>query len=224
MRGSWAKWWHRNQNALYWCSLKRGESTVKKMVVFISGRGSNLQALLEAHRAGRLAAEPVLVISNRSQAPGLETARSFGVRTEFVSFKDVQAGETRAIELAREVQADFMVLAGFMRVVTHTLIHAFPNRIINIHPSLLPAFPGLHAQQQALDYGVRVSGCTTHLVNEGVDAGPVILQRVVDVQQDDTEESLSARILTEEHQALVETVNLMADDRLQVVGRKVILT
>ena len=197
---------------------------MKKMVVFISGRGSNLQALLEAHRAGRLSAEPVLVISNRSQAPGLETARSFGVRTEFVSFKDVQAGETRAIELAREVQADFMVLAGFMRVVTHTLIHAFPNRIINIHPSLLPAFPGLHAQQQALDYGVRVSGCTTHLVNEGVDAGPVILQRVVDVKQDDTEESLSARILTEEHQALVETVNLMADDRLQVVGRKVILT
>ena len=194
------------------------------MVVFISGRGSNLQALLKAHREGRLSAEPVLVISNRSQAPGLETARSFGVRTEFVSFKDVQAGETRAIELAREVQADFMVLAGFMRVVTHTLIHAFPNRIINIHPSLLPAFPGLHAQQQALDYGVRVSGCTTHLVNEGVDAGPVILQRVVDVKQDDTEESLSARILTEEHQALVETVNLMADDRLQVVGRKVILT
>ena len=197
---------------------------MKKMVVFISGRGSNLQALLEAHREGRLSAEPVLVISNRSQAPGLETARSFGVRTEFVSFKDVQAGETRAIELAREVQADFMVLAGFMRVVTPTLIHAFPNRIINIHPSLLPAFPGLHAQQQALDYGVRVSGCTTHLVNEGVDAGPVILQRVVDVQQDDTEESLSARILTEEHQALVETVNLMADDCLQVVGRKVIMS
>lgn len=179
-------------------------------------------ALLKAYKEGHLQAEPALVISNRSQAPGLETARSFGVRTEFISFKDGRAGEQRTIELAREVGAEFIVLAGFMRVLTETLINAFPNRIINIHPSLLPAFPGLHAQKQALDYGVRVSGCTTHFVNAGVDTGPTIQQRVVEVKPDDTEETLSARILAEEHGLIVETVNLLATNRLSTEeGREV---
>ncbi len=195
---------------------------MKRFVILISGRGSNMKALLDAHRAGRLRAEPALVISNRSQAPGLETARAMGVRTEVVSWRDPQGGERRVIDLAEEVGADFIVLAGFMRVVTATLIGAFPNRIINIHPSLLPAFPGLHAQKQALEYGVRVSGCTTHFVNTGVDAGPVILQRVVDAKPDDTEDTLSDRILGEEHKLIVETVNRLADDRLQVIeGRRV---
>lgn len=181
-----------------------------------------MASLLEADRDGRLCAEPALVISNRSQAPGLDVARSFGVRTEFVSFKDAQAGEARVIELAEEVGAEFVVLAGFMRVVTETLINAFPDRIINIHPSLLPAFPGLHAQKQAVDYGVRVSGCTTHFVNTGVDTGPIILQRVVEVKPGDTEETLSARILVEEHKLIVKTVNLLATDRLIAVeGRRV---
>jgi phosphoribosylglycinamide formyltransferase 1 len=195
-------------------------SIMKQFIILISGRGSNMRALLEAHRDGRLRAEPALVISNRSQAPGLETARALGVRVEFVSFKDAQADELRTIELAREVGAEFIVLAGFMRVLSPTLIDAFPDRIINIHPSLLPAFPGLHAQRQALDYGVRVSGCTTHFVNTGVDTGPIILQRVVEVKPDDTEETLSARILEQEHSLLIETVNLLADDRLQVVNTR----
>lgn len=189
---------------------------MNKFIILISGRGSNMAALLEAHRDGRLRAEPALVISNRSQAPGLEIARTFGVRAEFVSFKDARAGERRVIELASDVEAEFIVLAGFMRVVTETLINAFPHRIANIHPSLLPAFPGLHAQQQAVDYGVRVSGCTTHLVNTGVDTGPIILQSVVEVKPNDTAETLAARILVEEHKLIVETVNLLADDRLKV--------
>ncbi len=195
---------------------------MKKFLILISGRGSNMAALLKACRKGRLRAEPALIISNRSQAPGLEAARDYGVRTEFVSFKDAEAGEQRTIDLAREVGAEFIVLAGFMRVVTETLINAFPNRIINIHPSLLPAFPGLHAQKQALEYGVRVSGCTTHFVNTGVDTGPIILQRVVEVKPDDTEDTLSARILEQEHALLVETVNLLADDRLHVVNTRIV--
>jgi phosphoribosylglycinamide formyltransferase 1 len=194
---------------------------VKKLVILISGRGSNMEALVRAHRAGRLQAEPVLVVSNRAHAPGLEIARSLGVPAEVVSFKDVAAGEARVIERARELGAELVVLAGFMRVISPALIGAFPDRIINIHPSLLPAFPGLDAQRQALDYGVRISGCTTHLVNEGVDTGPIILQRVVPVQSGDTVETLSARILAEEHQALVASVNLLATGRLKVVGRTV---
>ena len=183
-----------------------------------------MAALLQARRDGALRAEPALVISNRSQAPGLDIARSYGVRTEFVSFKEPQAGEGRVIELAEEVGAEFVVLAGFMRVVTETLINAFPHRIINMHPSLLPAFPGLHAQKQALDYGVRVSGCTTHFVDTGVDTGPIILQRVVEVKPGDTEETLSARILIEEHKLIVETVNLLAEDRLKKVrDRRVVI-
>jgi phosphoribosylglycinamide formyltransferase-1 len=125
--------------------------------------------------------------------------------------------------LVKEAGADFIVLAGFMRVVTPLLIDAFPNRIVNIHPSLLPSFPGLHAQEQALQYGVRFSGCTTHFVNAGVDSGPVILQRAVEVKPGDTEETLSARILVEEHRLIVETVNLLADDKLVVDGRRVII-
>ncbi len=181
-----------------------------------------MAALLKAHREGRLHAEPALVVSNRAQAPGLEVARNFGVRTEVVSFKETEVGEERVIALAREVGAEFIVLAGFMRVITETLINAFPDRMINIHPSLLPAFPGLHAQKQAVQYGVRVSGCTTHFVNTGVDTGPIIMQRVVEVKPDDTEETLSARILVEEHELLVETVNLLATNRLSRIGDRIV--
>lgn len=194
---------------------------MKSFAVFISGRGTNLSALLDAYQQDRLRAKPVLVISNRAQAPGLDTARSHGVRAETVSWKDAAEGERRALDLLNEMGADFIVLAGFMRVVSPRLIDAFPHRIINIHPSLLPSFPGLHAQEQAVEYGVRISGCTTHFVNAGVDTGPVILQRSVAVNSDDTEDTLSARILVEEHRLIVETVNLLAEDRLTVEGRKV---
>jgi len=188
---------------------------MKKFALFISGRGSNMAALLEAFKNGSLLAEPVLVISNRAQAPGLDVARAYGVRTEYVSWKNPDA-ETRAVELVKQAGAEFIVLAGFMRVVGPALIEAFPDSIINIHPSLLPSFPGLHAQQQAVDYGVRVSGCTTHFVNAGVDTGPIILQKVVEVRGDDTGDSLAARILEHEHTLLVRTVNLMAENRLRV--------
>ncbi len=194
---------------------------MKRMAILISGRGSNMTALLEAHAAGNLHIQPVLVISNRALAPGLETARAHQVRTEVVSFKDRDAGEGRVLELTRECGVDLVVLAGFMRVISPRLIEAFPQRIINIHPSLLPAFPGLHAQQQAWEYGVRVSGCTTHFVTAGVDSGPIIMQRVVPVREDDTEESLAARILEQEHQALVATVNAWAEGGLNLQGRRV---
>lgn len=180
-----------------------------------------MQALLEAWRAGDLPATPAAVIHNREQAPGRDVARSYGVRTEWIPWRDPNAAEDQVLALAKETGASFIVLAGFMRVITQNLIDAFPNRIINIHPSLLPAFPGLHAQQQALDYGVKVSGCTTHFVQAGVDTGPVILQRTVDVKADDTEDSLSARILEQEHELIVETVRLMSQDRLSVSGRHV---
>ncbi len=194
---------------------------MKRIAILISGRGSNMEALLKAHAAGELQAEPVLVISNRAAAPGLDTARAHGVRTEVVSFKDREAGEQRVLDLTRECAVELLVLAGFMRVLSPTLIEAFPNRIINIHPSLLPSFPGLHAQRQALEYGVRFSGCTTHFVNAGVDTGPIIRQSVVPVEPDDTEETLSARILEQEHATLVHSVNDWAADRLSVEGRHV---
>ncbi len=194
---------------------------MKRIAILISGRGSNMEALLKAHAAGELQAEPVLVISNRAAAPGLDTARAHGVRTEVASFKDREAGEQRVLDLTRECAVELLVLAGFMRVLSPTLIEAFPNRIINIHPSLLPSFPGLHAQRQALEYGVRFSGCTTHFVNAGVDTGPIIRQSVVPVEPDDTEETLSARILEQEHATLVHSVNDWAADRLSVEGRHV---
>jgi phosphoribosylglycinamide formyltransferase 1 len=193
---------------------------MRKFLIMISGRGSNMQALLEAHREGRLQAEPVLVIHNREQAGGVAVAQSFGVPTEWIRWHDPAAAEQQVIQRAAAVGAEWIVLAGFMRVLSPRLIDAFPHRIINIHPSLLPSFPGLHAQQQALAYGVRISGCTTHFVNAGVDTGPVILQRMVPVQSDDTDETLSARILVEEHRALVETVQLFAENRIVVEGRR----
>lgn len=182
-----------------------------------------MQALLEVWKRGELPAEPACVIHNREQAPGAALARSYGVRTEWVPWRNPVTAEQRVLEIARETQAAFIVLAGFMRVIGSILIEAFPDRIINIHPSLLPAFPGLNAQQQALDYGVKVSGCTTHFVHAGVDTGPVILQRVVEVKRDDTEASLSARILEQEHPLIVETVRLMALGHLQVEGRRVVV-
>lgn len=181
-----------------------------------------MEALLTAYAAGKLQAEPVLVISNRAAAPGLDIARARGIRAEVVSFKDRAAGERRVLELTQECEVELLVLAGFMRVISPLLIEAFLNRIINIHPSLLPAFPGLDAQQQALDYGVRYSGCTTHFVTVGVDAGPIIRQSVVPVMPDDTLASLSARILAQEHTTLIDSVNDWATGDLTVDGRHVL--
>src|SRR5688572_1352066 len=174
----------------------------RRLGVLISGRGSNLQALIDAIADGRLDASIAVVISNLEEAGGLERARAAGVEAIAVSHRGWPSRDDYDRSLVRELRArdvDLVCLAGFMRVIGRPLIEAFPNAILNIHPSLLPAFPGTHAQRQAVEHGVRVSGVTVHLVNEQLDAGPIVIQRVVPVLPDDTEATLSARILIEEH-------------------------
>ncbi|RLB59608.1 MAG: phosphoribosylglycinamide formyltransferase [Deltaproteobacteria bacterium] len=181
--------------------------------VLISGRGSNLQAILDAIAADELAARVRVVISNRPKAAGLERAAAAGVPTQFIGhrqFPDRESFDAALVEALRAAQVSWVVLAGFMRILTPVFLDAFPNRVVNIHPALLPAFPGVDAQTQALAYGVRVTGCTVHLVNEGVDTGPVLAQAAVPVLQDDDHDSLAARILEQEHRLLVETLQRIA--------------
>ena len=200
--------------------------TAKKALgVLVSGRGSNLQAILDAIHAGRLPLAKVgVVISDNPEAKALLRVRGMGIPTvvlERKAFADRTAYETAlAGELERH-QVDLVVLAGFMRILSACFIQRFPGAIVNIHPSLLPAFPGLDAQGQALRYGVKVAGCTVHFVDEGTDTGPIILQKVVPVEEGDTGETLADRILIQEHRALPEALKLWAEDRLQVHGRKV---
>ena len=191
--------------------------------VLISGRGSNLQAIIDAIERKELAARMAVVISNKADAYGLERARIHGIEAIFIPSKGkektdferdvVEALEARGVEL--------VCLAGFMRVLSPFFIRRFKNRIINIHPALLPSFPGEDAQKQALEYGSKVTGCTVHFVDEGVDTGPVIIQRPVAVDEDDTVESLSARILAQEHIAFPAAIQLFAERRLKISGRKV---
>ncbi|MBM7867446.1 phosphoribosylglycinamide formyltransferase [Heliobacterium gestii] len=197
-----------------------------KLGVLASGRGSNLQAVLDAIDAGRLDAQVVMVISNRQDALALERAATRGIPaihlppSEYPQRTDY---DRKAAELLKGVGADALLLAGYLRLITSELLEAFPQRIINIHPALLPAFPGLHVHRQAIDYGVRFSGCTVHFVDEGLDSGPIILQAVVPVQQDDNEDTLAARILKEEHRILPEALQLMAEGRLRIEGRRVLI-
>lgn len=196
-----------------------------KLGVLISGRGSNLQALLEAKRAGGLLqAEFAVVISNEPQARGLTIAREHGVPTKVLDHRPYRGRrEEHDRAVVAELQAagcEGIVLAGYMRLIGAVFFAAYRHRMLNIHPSLLPSFPGLHAQQQALDWGVKVSGCTVHFVDEGIDSGPIILQRSVPVVDDDTEESLAARILEQEHKAIVEAVDLFTRGRLRIDRRR----
>jgi phosphoribosylglycinamide formyltransferase 1 len=195
--------------------------------VLVSGRGSNLQALLDASARRDYPAEVVVVISDRERAAALDRARDAGVEALFVNPKDFADREAFDLALVRELEArrvDLVCNAGFMRILSPAYVRAFAGRAMNIHPSLLPAFPGLHAQRQALEYGVKIAGATVHFVGEGpVDTGPIILQASVPVQPDDTEESLSARILVEEHRLYPEAVRLFAQGRLTIVGRRVII-
>jgi phosphoribosylglycinamide formyltransferase-1 len=180
--------------------------------VLISGRGSNMLALSDAVRDGRIPdAEIVIVISDKAAAPGLELARERGIETLAIERRgrNREEHEREIIAALRERQVDLVCLAGYMRLLSPCFVEAFRGRILNIHPSLLPDFPGLDAQQQALDHGVKVSGCTVHFVDETLDGGPVIAQRTVPVLDGDTVESLSARILEQEHQLFVEAVNLV---------------
>ncbi len=197
-----------------------------RVAILVSGRGSNMDALIRARFEGRLPqAELVLVISNKNDAPALEKARSSGIKTAFVDpspFRGNREGyDAEVLKVLQSECIEFIVLAGYMRIVSPVLINAYHNRIINIHPALLPAFPGLHSQKQALDYGVKVTGCTVHFVDGGTDTGPIILQAVVPVLSNDTDEELSARILKYEHRLLPRALGLATRGRLRVMGRRV---
>ena len=195
-----------------------------RLGVLASGRGSNLQAIIDAIEKGTLDAVLAVVISNKMEAPALERARKHGAPAVFLDPKASPGREDydrTILEQLRLYNVALVVLAGYMKIVTSVLLDAFAERMMNIHPSLLPAFPGLAPQKQALDWGVKVSGCTVHFVTEGVDAGPIIRQAAVPVLEMDTEESLDARILVEEHRIYPEAIQLFAQGRLSVEGRRV---
>ncbi len=197
----------------------------RRLGVLISGRGSNLQALIDAIGSGRLDATIAVVISNRQDAGGLERARAAGIESMVLSHRDFRSRDDYDRAVARELRAravGLVCLAGFMRLVGTELIEAFPSRILNIHPSLLPAFPGLDSQKQAIDHGVRVSGVTVHLVTAELDGGPIVVQRAVPVKPGDTAESLAARILDEEHRAYPEAVQMILDGGWRLEGRRFI--
>ena len=196
------------------------------IAVLISGGGTNLQSIIDAIEAKRLDAKIELVLSNRTDAYGLVRAKNHGIATEVLdhkTFPDREAYDQAVVDLLRARGVDLVVLAGFMRLLSPVFVKAFSNRIMNIHPALLPSFPGLHVQKKALEHGVRFSGCTVHFVNEECDEGPIIIQAVVPVFPDDTEETLAARILRQEHRIYPRAIQLYAEGRLRVVGRKVMV-
>ncbi|MGI0029017.1 MAG: phosphoribosylglycinamide formyltransferase [Nitrososphaera sp.] len=197
--------------------------------ILISGRGSNMDAILSAIESGRISnVKPCVVISNKPDAAGLKTAsEKYGVPTAVLPADGLKGWDydQKLVALLQRhgvhPESGLVCLAGFMRIMSPEFVRMYKMKILNIHPALLPSFPGLHAQRQALDYGVRVTGCTVHFVDEGVDSGPVILQKTVQVMEDDTEETLSAKILEQEHQLYPEAVRLFADGKLDVRGRTV---
>ncbi|MFQ5851845.1 MAG: phosphoribosylglycinamide formyltransferase [Candidatus Binatia bacterium] len=194
--------------------------------ILISGSGTNLQAIIDAIEEKTLDATIQVVVSNREDAYGLVRAKKHRIQTEVVDhrkFPTREAFDQVLIDILKTRQVELVILAGFMRLLSPVFVRAFSNRIMNIHPALLPAFPGLHGQRRAVEYGVRFSGCTVHFVNEECDQGPVIIQAVVPAFPDDTEESLSARILKEEHRIYPRAIQLYSEGRLHVVGRKVVV-
>lgn len=196
-----------------------------RLGVLLSGRGSNFLAIHAAIERGEVAAEIAVVISNRAEAPGLGKARELGlpsVAVEAGAGEGREAHEARVLEALREARVDWVCLAGYMRLLGPGFVAAYRHRIVNVHPSLLPAFPGLAAQRQALEYGVRVSGCTVHLVDEGLDSGPIVVQRTVAVEDQDDEESLAARILDEEHRAYPEALRRLLGGGWHLEGRRVV--
>jgi phosphoribosylglycinamide formyltransferase-1 len=200
---------------------------MKRLGILLSGRGSNFEAIADAVAAGRIPdAEIAIVISNREGAPGIEKARARGLEALVLPSKGKQREEydREVVAVLKEKRVDLVCLAGFMRLLSPYFVSEFRNRILNIHPALLPAFPGLEAQKQALDWGVKFSGCTVHFVDENLDAGPIVLQAIVPVRDDDTEESLSARILAEEHRIYTEAVNLVLSGAYRIEGRRVVRT
>lgn len=198
----------------------------RRLGVLISGRGSNLQAIIDAIRDGQLDATIAVVISNRADAAGLQRANKVGIETLVVDHRDKARFPTRADydrALVRELRArhvSWVCLAGFMRLLSLTFIDAFPNAILNIHPSLLPAFPGLDSQRQAWEHGVKITGATVHVVTADLDGGPIVLQSAVPVRDDDTPETLAARILIEEHRIYPEAIKIVLDESWRIEGRR----
>ena len=198
-----------------------------RLGILVSGAGTNLQAIIEACAAGRIDAHIAVVVSNRPEAYALKRADLAGLATRVVAPAEHASRESfdaAVVEILRQQQVDLVVLAGYMRIITPAFLQAFAGRVMNIHPALLPAFPGLNVQQQALDYGVRFAGCTVHFLDEGVDTGPIIAQAVCPVYADDTVEDLKQRILKLEHQLYPEAIALFAAGRLAIEGRRVVVT
>jgi phosphoribosylglycinamide formyltransferase-1 len=194
--------------------------------VLISGSGTNLQAIIDAIEAKKLDAKIQVVLSNRADAYGLVRARNHGIPVEVLdhkTFSSREAFDQAVVDILRAREVELAVLAGFMRLLSPVFVSAYSNRIMNIHPALLPAFPGLHVQQKAVDHGVRFSGCTVHFVNESCDEGPIIMQAVVPVFPDDTAESLTTRILEQEHRIYPRAIQLYSEGRLKIEGRKVLV-
>ena len=199
---------------------------MKRLGILLSGRGSNFVAIADSIAAGRLDAEIAVVISNRADAPGMTAARQRGLTVVLLPSRGIEREAHDAL-LARELDqagVDLICLAGYMRLLSPSFIRRYPLRILNIHPSLLPAFPGLDVQQKALDHGVKVSGCTVHFVDEGLDSGPIVKQAAVPVLDDDTAESLAARILKEEHRIYSEAIALVLSGKFRIHGRRVLIT
>jgi phosphoribosylglycinamide formyltransferase 1 len=198
---------------------------VKRLGILLSGRGSNFEAIAENIRQGRLRAEIAAVISNRAEARGIEIARERGLQPMVLPSKDVGREEYdgRVVSELQKRGVELVCLAGFMRLLTPVFCRAFPLRALNIHPSLLPAFPGLDAQKQALEHGAKISGCTVHFVDEGLDSGPIVLQAAVPVLDEDTEQTLAARILVEEHRIYSEAIGMILSGRWRIDQRRVIV-
>ncbi|HXZ78609.1 MAG TPA: phosphoribosylglycinamide formyltransferase [Terriglobales bacterium] len=199
---------------------------MKHLGILLSGRGSNFAAIARSCQEGRIPARIALVISNRAEAPGVEHARQLGLNALVIPSKGKQREEHDAEVVAalKDAQVDLVCLAGYMRLLSPLFIRAFPQRILNIHPSLLPAFPGLDAQKQAFEHGVKISGCTVHFVDEFLDHGAIIVQHAVPVLENDDEHTLAARILEQEHLSYTEAINIVLSGNYEVVGRRVVVT
>jgi len=204
---------------------------LQNLAILISGRGSNMEAILKSIKKKKIPINPKVVISNKPDARGLKIAQKLGVKTEVIKSVGLKGDRWKYDKKIVSVLTKYDVtpknglicLAGFMRIISPQLIRKYKNRIMNIHPALLPSFPGLHAQKQAVKYGTKYSGCTVHFVDEGVDMGPVIVQSIVKINNNDTEKTLSKRILVKEHQIYPEAIRLFAEKKIRIVGRRTII-
>ncbi len=205
---------------------------MQNLAILISGRGSNMENILKAIKKNKIPIKPVIVISNKPDAKGLAIAQKLGVKTEIVESDGPKGGnweyDSKLVSILEKYgvtpQNGLICLAGFMRIMSPEFIRHYKGRILNIHPAILPSFPGLHSQRQALEYGVKYSGCTVHFVDEGVDTGPIILQSVVKIKDNDTEESISKKILKQEHKIYPKAVKLFAKGKIKIVGRKTVIS